>query len=185
MQTLGLDISTSNIGIVILDNEQKLIHAEALAIKKLKSFHEKAAFVKESIKKVNKKFDIKSIAIEQNLQAFRPGFSSAKTLFTLARFNGVVTYLLHEEFKLDVTEINVNHARKVVGLKINRKSESSTKEQVLDWVSSRDLGGFSWPKRKVTRGKRAGHVIFTEECYDIADAYVIAAASLYESRSTT
>ena len=42
--------------------------------------------------------DIQKIFIEENLQAFRPGFSSAKTLLTLARFNGIVSYLSQLEF---------------------------------------------------------------------------------------
>lgn len=185
MQTLGLDISTSKVGLVILDEFHTLIHAEAICIKKMKSFHDKATHVKNSLKRIRADYDISRISIEQNLQAFRPGFSSAKTLFTLARFNGVVTYLLQEEFGSEVSEINVNHARKLVGLKIDRKSKEPTKEQVLKWVSAKDLGGFSWPEKTISRGTRKGLVIPAEECYDIADAYVIAAASLYESRSAT
>ena len=61
--------------------------------------------------------------IEENLQAFRPGLSSAKTLLTLARFNGIVGYLAQQEFFCEPIYINVNVARKSVGLKIIRKSK--------------------------------------------------------------
>jgi len=183
MYVLGLDISTSNVGLVILDESLSLIYADAVNLSAEKTLIQKADKVHEKISEIFEKFSISIIAIEQNLQAFRPGFSSAKTLFTLARFNGVITYLLSKVFGLGVNEINVNHARKVVGLKINRKSDKKTKEQVWEWVSSQDLSGFKWPYKTISRGVRKGHVILAEHAYDIADAYVIAAACLYESGS--
>ena len=183
MYTLGLDISTSNVGFVVLDKSLSLIYADALNLSTDKTLTQKADKVQQKILEISKKFSVSQVAIEQNLQAFRPGFSSAKTLFTLARFNGVVTYLLSKTLGLEVSEINVNHARKVVGLKINRKSDKKTKEQVWDWVSSRDLAGFKWPYKTISRGQRKGRVILAEQAYDIADAYVIAVACLYESGS--
>ena len=183
MYTLGLDISTSNVGFAVLDNSFNLIYADVLTLSKEKTLVDKADKVGLRLSEISQEFSISKIAIEQNLQAFRPGFSSAKTLFTLARFNGVVTYLLSKTWDLDVNEINVNHARKVVGLKINRKSDKKTKEQVWDWVSSQDLGNFEWPYKTITRGTRKGHVILAEQAYDIADAYIIATACLYESGS--
>ena len=185
MYVLGLDISTSNVGVVILDQVGQLIHAEAVQISKDKSLTRKADAVNERILEISKKYLISKIAIEQNLQAFRPGFSSAKTLFTLARFNGVVTYLLGKAFSLEISEINVNHARKLVGLKINRKSDKKTKEQVWDWVASRDLDSFDWPRKTISRGIRKGHVILADHAYDIADAYIISLACLYESGFNT
>ena len=181
MYILGLDISTSNVGIAILDSSKNLIYADVLNLSKDKSLVKKADKVQDKISEISKNYAITHIAIEQNLQAFRPGFSSAKTLFTLARFNGVVTYLLSKTLRLNVEEINVNHARKLVGLKINRKSSKKTKDQVWEWVSSHDLGSFKWPYKTISRGVRKGHVILAEQAYDIADAYVIALACLYES----
>lgn len=185
MYIIGLDISTSNVGFAILDDKQNLVHADVLNLSKDKTLSQKADKVQQKISKLSKSYDISKVAIEQNLQAFRPGFSSAKTLFTLARFNGVVTYLLSKTFELPVEELNVNHARKLVGLKINRKSTKKTKEQVWDWVSSCDLGNFEWPYKKISRGPRKDHVILAEQAYDIADAYIIALACLYEFRSNS
>jgi hypothetical protein len=71
--------------------------------------------------------------------------------------------------------INVNHARKVAGLKIDRKSSLSTKEQVFNFVKLR-IPDYDWPIRTMKSGPRKGLVLFTDSCYDISDAYVIAAS---------
>ena len=57
------------------------------------------------------------------MQAFRPGLSSAKTLFKLARFNGIVCYIITRDFGIDPDLINVNVARKSVGIKILSKKK--------------------------------------------------------------
>ena len=71
--------------------------------------------------------------------------------------------------------INVNHARKVVGLKIDRKSETSTKDQVLEFARRR-IANFEWPMRTMKSGPRKGLVLFADSCYDISDAYIIASS---------
>ena len=73
--------------------------------------------------------------------------------------------------------MNVNNARKTVFLKIDRKSDLSTKEQVLSFVQGK-LPDFTWPMRTLKSGARKGLVIPADSCYDIADAYVIALASV-------
>ena len=122
------------------------------------------------------KYDITKVYIEENLQAFRPGFSSAKTLLTLARFNGIVGYLAQQEFDCTPEYINVNVARKAVGLKIisKKKGGKPTKEQVLDWVSSQVI--YEWPEKVLRNGPRKGQSILEPGCFDSADAFVIATA---------
>ena len=98
---------------------------------------------------------------------------------TLAQFNGVVCWICHDSMKVPVHRMNVNSARKLVGLKINRKSELTTKEQVLNYVSAIEEK-ISWPTREVTRGKFAGMTRVINESYDMADAYVIGKSFLIE-----
>ena len=175
---LGLDISTSNVGWCIVDPHSGVMSAAgAIELTKKKSIFEKCSTVRAVLSSLNIDHDISSIFIEENLQAFRPGFSSAKTIVTLARFNGMVTLMCHEEFQLQPQFLNVNNARKTVGLKINRKSDLSTKEQVLSFVKEK-VPTFSWPTRTLKSGARKGLVIPADSCYDIADAYVIALASV-------
>ena len=104
--------------------------------------------------------------------------SSAKTLATLARFNGIVSYLSQSVFEAEPIFLNVNNARKSVGLKIIRKSKGGkdTKLQVFDWVQSQLE--YDWPKKTLKSGPRKGVTILDPVCYDMADAYVISRAGL-------
>ena len=155
---LGLDISTSNVGWCIVDSAtNKMIAAGAVELKKKKTIFEKCKEVRKMLSQVNIDHDVSSISIEENLQAFRPGFSSAKTIVTLARFNGMVTLMCHDEFVLEPEFLNVNNARKTVGLKIDRKSEVSTKDQILRFVKEKEPD-FSWPTRTLKSGVRTSIV---------------------------
>ena len=118
-------------------------------------------------------YPINRVVVEENLQAFRPGLSSAKTLMTLAQFNGVVRWICHERLEVPVEAINVNTARKSVGLKIDKKDKSkTTKEKVLDWVSADDPS-IKWPTKILKSGPNKGKKRICNEAYDMADAYVI------------
>ena len=177
--TLGLDVSTSCTGYSLMTSEGNLIDLGYIRLSKLEDIFCKAQRVTEVINELHDRYHISDIFIEQNLQAFRPGLSSAKTLITLARFNGIVTYLCYLETGLKPEFINVNSARKAVGLKIIKqiKCGKTTKEQVLDWVDLK-LGGFGWPEKILKSGPRRGQTVLEPGCYDMADAYVISLAGL-------
>ena len=172
---LGLDVSTSNVGWCLLDRTGALLEAGAVELSKKKDIFEKASAVREVLAQISARNEISSVAIEENLQAFRPGFSSAKTIVTLARFNGIVTLMAFEETGVRPDFINVNSARKSAGLKIIKKSEVSTKDQVLNFVKQK-VPNFDWPTRTLKSGTRKGLVIPADCCYDIADAYIVAVA---------
>lgn len=172
---LGLDISTSCTGWCIIDSaDSRLLKIGFIDLSKEKQFLSKADIVRESLIVLLESHDIKDIFIEENLQAFRPGFSSAKTLMTLARFNGIVSYICKRDLCIEPQFINVNIARKVLGLKLDRKSKLSTKEQVFEWVDSKV--DTEWPVKVLKSGPRKGLSIISPNCYDMADAYVIASA---------
>ena len=180
---LGLDISTSCTGWsqITLDDSQRVLDVKLgyILLSKLKDSFSKAQCVYEELEKIKKDFSPTQIFIEENLQAFRPGASSAKTLVKLARFNGVVSYISQNIFDVDPEFVNVNHARKVLEIKIQREKVCgiSTKQQVLDWVSERqDLKDYSWPTKILKSGPRKGKSIIDPVCYDMADAYVIGLA---------
>ena len=164
-----------------------MLKMEYVSLKRQCNLWEKADFFKLSLLELLTPEDMKSITsifVEENLQVFRRGLSSARTLMTLAKFNGIVCYILRQIFEIDPISINVNEARRSVGLKIisQRKGGSPTKEQVIDWVAA-ELSGtsFVWPTKVLKSGPRRGQTIMLPECGDMADAYVIsrAAVSLY------
>jgi len=178
---LGLDVSTSCTGWCILSDDRKLVKMGFIPLAKEKGLFSKAQKVHDALSLINIKYPVTKIFIEKNLQAFRPGLSSAATLLTLAQFNGIVSYLCHCEFSLDPEFINVNSARKSLGIKIIRKSNGGkpTKHQVLDWVSSQiDDTNYVWPVKILKGGPRKGQTVLEPGCYDMADAYVIARSGL-------
>ena len=185
MTILALDISTSCTGYCILDPEldskESLPDLGFIPLAKHKSHFSKANVDLESLQKISKNHQITHIAIEENLQSFRSGFSSAQTLSSLAKFNGIVAYLCQDLFGVEPEYFNVNSARKSVGLKIvsKRKGGSDTKIQVMEWAAA-ELSSFEWPTKTLRNGPRRGTVVLEPGCYDMADAYVIARASKLE-----
>jgi len=178
---LGLDVSTSCTGWCLLNDEGDLSSMGYIDLKLEKSVFKKAEAVKKELESLNVLNDISDICIEENLQSFRSGFSSAQTLSTLARFNGIVSYLCFDEFGFEPRFLNVNKARKKLGIKLIRKKNGGkpTKEQVLEWVSSNLCpAGYKWPVKVLKSGPRKNQTVLVGGCYDMADAYVIASAGL-------
>ena len=95
-----------------------------------------------------------------------------------------MSYLSKKEFGLEPYYINVNVARKSVGIKIisKKKGGNPTKEQVLDWSMKKI--DFVWPKKVLKSGPRKGLEIFDPSCFDMADAYVIALAGHLDQINT-
>ena len=181
MYFLGLDISTSCTGWCVLDSSAAFIDAGFIDLKKNKGLYEKSSTILSFLKTIKEKYSIESIFIEENLQAFRPGLSSAKTLMTLSRFNGMVSLTCYNIFSTVPIMINVNVARKTLGLKIVRKKDggSPTKEQVVTWAKGKlSHTSFVWPVKVLKGGPNRGDTIQDPGCHDLADAYVIVSAGI-------
>ena len=180
---LALDISTSITGFCVF-NKWNTVHIGHVNLRKEKDFFKKVDLVKEQITELHKQYKFEEVVIEEAFQSFGRGLSSAKTLFTLAKFNGIIQYIV---FSLDIntTVINVNNARKIVGIKINKKDKTkNTKEQVLEQVQKLN-STLTWPKKVLKSGPRKGLEIYDDCCYDRADAWVIGKAHLLENKEKT
>ena len=173
---LGLDISTSIIGVCLFD-DTKLKFMDKIDLTKVKCIFEKAKVVEDYFNNLVNDYKITKIYIEDILQAFRRGMSSSKTLMQLARFNGVVSNIVYRSCGLIPVYINVNTARKQLNIIIDKNSDIDKKEQVLNWVND-DLGGYEWPKKTISRGKNKGCVKYEKFCYDMSDSYVICKAGI-------
>ena len=66
---LGLDISTTIIGVAILD-KGRLIHCEGWDLSKCSSFYEKVELVGANLYTIRHEFDIQEIFIETALKGF-------------------------------------------------------------------------------------------------------------------
>jgi len=169
-----------------MDISGPVVDAGYVDLKKIGNTFLKAKAVRKELSMLSSAHNITAVAIEENLQAFRPGFSSAKTICTLARFNGMVSLIANDVTDIDPEYINVNHARKTVGLKIRKKDPISTKDQVLHWVKDHpEWSKYDWPMKTLKSGKRKGLVIPHECCYDIADAFVIGQSCVVNGRRSS
>lgn len=160
---LGLDISTSITGATILDKEGNVVFNQAWDTRKFKNFFEKSAFIEEQIKKLD--YPIHKIYIEQSLQSFRSGFSSAKTLSTLSRFNGVVSWLAYTILRVEPEYMAASTARKLSGIKIPKGQKA--KQVVLQFVLD------NVPDVLIEYTKHGNP---KPQCFDKADSWVIARA---------
>ena len=95
---LGLDISTSKIGLSILDQKQNLLFCDVL--------------------KLN---------VEQPFIMFSGGKTTAMTMSKLQRFNGMVCFMIRKLFNFDAELIAANKARGAIGLKIKRGENTKKK----------------------------------------------------------
>lgn len=174
---LGLDVSTSVTGLVILKNSSAfvstndVVHYEAIEFKGCTTFWQKCDRIKERLDALKLGFpDIKSFFIEEPMKRFAEGFSSAETISVLQRFNGIVCYLVRETWKIDPTYVNVSSARKTIGAKITTKTKAggkNAKQQTFDYVMSGELSHITWPTKK-----RSSNIV--DWAKDIVDAYVVA-----------
>lgn len=161
----GLDISTSITGVTILDNDGKIVYNDAWDTRKYKDFFDKAEFIQWKIVELCENYDLKSVYIEQSLQSFRSGFSSAKTLSSLSRFNGIVSWLIYQYSSIKPEYLSATSARKSCGIKVPKGQKA--KEVVVKFLLDNE------PKFVVEYTK-FGNV--KPECYDKADSIVIARA---------
>jgi len=175
---LGVDISTSITGFAIV-TDNVLVYYDSIDLRKHKGFFAKTIAIKEKLMDIyemyqlnnedstpgNSEFPIEHIYIEQSLHMFMGGKSSAKTLSTLTRFNGVVAWLLFELFEIEPEFIGASTARKTVGIRVPRGEKA--KQVVLKYLLDNE------PTFKVQYTHKGNP---KPESYDRADAIIIARA---------
>lgn len=180
MNILGLDVSTSTTGWCLTkskNSQTSLSLAGFIHHKGKISLHEKAQQVRSMIEEVNKSQKIDLICIEENLQSFRTGLSSARTLMTLSRYNGIVSHECWLATGIVPLYYNVNSARKMLGIDTTKKARlpgEKAKDVVHRWVKAHPImKNFKWPTRVPTRGINKGKTIEDPGCLDLSDALVM------------
>jgi hypothetical protein len=165
---LGLDVSTSITGITVLNDTGNVVFNEAWDFRNKRHFptlFHKGHEIKELLYQLKREYDITSVYVEQSLQSFRSGFSSAKTLSTLSRFNGIVSWLCYEVFEIQPEYIAATSARKQCGITIPKGSKA--KQVVIQYVLD------NVPDVSIEYTKHGNP---KPQCYDMADSWVIAQA---------
>ena len=167
---LGLDISTSITGATVLDEAGAIVYCEAWDTRNKNRFptlFDKGTFVKHKLWELHDRFHIEKIYIEQSLQAFRPGLSSAKTILTLAKFNGIVSYLTRRVYEIEPEYVGASSARKLCGIKVERGKKA--KEVVLQHILDTE------PKFKISYTRHGNP---KPGSHDMSDAIIVARAGL-------
>ncbi len=172
---LGLDVSTSITGYTLI-KEDKIILNGAWDTRKYKDFFDKVTYVKKGLEQIYSKHgeQITAVYIEQSLQSFRSGFSSAKTLSTLSRFNGIVSWIVFDQYKIKPEYIAATSARKLCGIKVPRGQKA--KQVVLKFLLDNEPSF-------VIEYTRNGNP--KPESYDRADSIVIAKAGVECERKSS
>jgi len=173
---LGLDISTSVVGATIIDEEGKILLCEAWNFKNKKKFpHDftKILQAEKNLQSIFKKYKIEKCFIEEPLLGFARGHSSSKVLMKLGKFNGVISWIVFNLMDEVPNYIPPTTARKLVGLKVRRGED--TKKQILNFV-------VDTVPEFVVEYTRFGNP--KQECYDMADSYVVAKAGLEQCQQS-
>ena len=168
---LGLDISTSITGYTILDNEGNIVTCDHIDLRKEKNFFNKIQIVNTRLEEIREEHPVERVYIEQSLQSFRSGFSSAQTLSLLSKINGIVSWLCYNLFYGEPKYLAATSARKLCGIKIpkGQKAKKVSLQFVVD-----NVPGF---QVQYTRhgNPKAGYA-------DRSDSYVIARAGWVRER---
>jgi Holliday junction resolvasome RuvABC endonuclease subunit len=167
MITLGLDISTSITGATVIQ-EEKILETTFWDTRNKNHFptiYQKARHVKSKLEELTSKYKISHVYIEQSLHSFRSGFSSAQTLSTLSRFNGIISWVCWDLFNIEPEMIAATSARKHAGIGIKRGDNA--KEKVLQFIIDK------YPNIKIQYTKHGNPKPGT---LDMCDSIVIALA---------
>lgn len=173
---IGLDVSTSVVGISFLSDNSDLLCVDYIDLKKYENLYEKLKAFKQFYKNLREKVVDNTPAsskqslklyIEEPLMMFKANASMASTLAKLQRYNGMISAFLYFEENIEPILINASHARNLCGLKIRRGEDA--KKQVLTYV--KDSGIFPEERWEY---KKTGNV--KDYMYDMCDSWVVARA---------
>jgi len=177
---LGVDVSTSITGFAIVADGE-IVFYDSIDLRKHKNVFDKTIAIKEKILDLyemyqldneesrvrfgNSEYPIEHIYVEQPFTFFNSGGSSAKTMATLQKFNGIVSWLLFETFEIRPEYIGATAARKEAGIKVPRGQKA--KQVVIEHLLKHE------PAFKIEYTKHGNP---KPESYDRADAIIVAKA---------
>ena len=155
MVTLGLDISTTCVGYAFTENKQ-ILDMGFIDIKKFTNHKEKAFFVLTEINKSSYIDDVKKIYVEDNLSGFAGGRTSQQVIVKLAKFNGVLCFVIEDAFDIEVKNVNPMTARKQAFGKARVKgvkAKDFVKRQIDELYDTKKWGKHTsrgnWDKRNI------------------------------------
>ncbi len=132
---LGLDISTNITGATVLDKNGTCLYNEFWDTRNKNKFptqYHKAVSIKDKLIDIKCNFDINKVFVEEPFMFFNSGGSSAKTMSSLQRFNGMITWMCFDILQVTPEMISSMSARKALGIKVPRGEKA--KKKSFDFV---------------------------------------------------
>jgi hypothetical protein len=105
MKVLGLDISTTKIGIALFDDEELLV-SEVIKLKSSMTLEQRAHIFEEKMLQLDDKHVIMDVYIEAPAMMFGGGRTTANTMAKLQRFNGMTSFIVSSVFEIEALQIN-------------------------------------------------------------------------------
>lgn len=134
---LGLDVSSSKIGLAILGMDKKIITSDIIKYKPETSLEERAKLLENKLLKLSKFYFITDVFVEEPFIAFGGGKTTAHTMAKLQRFNGMCCYSIFNVFETEPKMVNVRVARTKLGIKIPKGiKKTDTKKYIIDFVQA-------------------------------------------------
>ena len=161
-------------GVALLDGDKPAV-LEPIILDKCKGLWPKVDAARAHLTDLKCRHpQVDHIFIEEPLKNFSSGLSSADTIISLVRFNGIVSFICRDLWRLDPTYINASHARKLVGVKVQRTAVAGkpAKQQTFEHMMNGELSHVVWPTKK------SGKTV--DWAPDVVDAYVVARAGVIE-----
>jgi len=170
----GFDLSTTCCGYTILDENGDFVEVGYIKPRaNCKTFFQKIIFFRLQADSLFQKYFPTKVFVESYFKRFNPERSTIDTILTLARFNGVVCYIILNKTGIEPILISVYDARKLVGFKKSSKGQD-IKEAVLDFIQ------FEVDKKEFTNKNLIFEKTRTDRpkpySYDISDSVIIAKA---------
>jgi len=164
---LGIDVSTSKVGLSVIDYNSNLLKCEVIKLDSKKPLEDRCLRLEQVIKNYSN-YKVNEIFIEQPFSAFSGGKTSAMTMSKLQRFNGMCSFMVRRLMDIQPALIAANRARSLNGIKVKRGE--NTKKKIIEWVAAK------YPDDFLVEYTRYGNPKPGTD--DMADAVVIALAGL-------
>ena len=165
---LGLDISSSKIGVAIVDDDKRIIHLNLVKYKKA-PLEDKAVMFSDELSVLKREYNIKHIFIEEPVSIYAAGRTTAHVISTLQRFNGMCSLACRNIFGQNAELIGSRQARKLADITVPGRTKSKeVKKIIIEEMSKRYQEAFPL---EYTR-----HGNYKPGTDDKADALVIALA---------
>jgi len=132
---IGLDVSSSKIGVAVLGEDRKILTSEVIKLKSDDSLENRALMLENKLEKLKKYYFIDNVFVEEPFIAFGGGKTTAQTMATLQRFNGMCCYSIYRVFDKPPKMVSVRSARSKLGIKIPKGTpQKESKKYIIEYV---------------------------------------------------